>query len=450
MFVRSKARSIALILLLLIHTTQVVAQNFQCAADLNNDADLDDIGELESCLPSTDRTHVCPIQAIDCETETVQTCPLGANIPCTNGQCSSTTNGSCRSVGASGNDIVYLCPETGESFIGQSEAAARQCSANCRQTITRSCISDIENFTCPLGDQYSCKTTSRTSIPQCSPNTCQDISIEGVINTIESVDSSMYVDNGEKNAEGACLGETRIFSGRPMSCRLPGVVSAYKNCCTDNNGKIYHDSKGNIVEDTLTNKAIIATAAAAWAAGSAYATALSSGATAGTAAQSGGQAFVNSLQGAFDPTTLAIAVAIALITNWLANACDQESMETAALKASGYCFRVGNVCTSRWLGSCVQREEVNCCYNSMLSRIVNEQGLLQLIGQPAFSNVELTTNNLQALDCGGFTPEQFQALDFQRIDFTEYEAEINTAVTERIDTAGDDAIERFINNEVSP
>lgn len=450
MFVRSKTRAIALIFILLFHSLQASAQNYQCGFDLNSDGDMDDIGELESCLVANDSTAFCPIQAVDCETDSVEVCPLGSNIPCNNGQCSTTTAGSCRSVGASGNNVVFWCPETNESFIGTSEGASRECTEKCRQTVTRNCTTELSSYTCPLGDSFSCRTHSAGTTPQCTPNTCQDISTAGVVETIQSVDSSMYMDDGERNADGACLGETRIFSGRAMSCRLPGAVSAYKNCCTDNNGRVYHDSKGNVAENTLTNKAITATAAAAWAAGSAFASALSSGASAGSAAQSGGQAFVNSIQGAFDPTSLAIAIAIGLIMTWLANACDQESMETAALRASGYCFQVGRVCTSRWLGSCVQREEVNCCYNSMLARIVNEQGLEQIMGEPPFSNVELHADNLQALDCGGFTPEQFQALDFQRIDFSEYEADINAAVTERVETEGDAAVERFINNDIQP
>lgn len=452
MFVRSKTRALALIFILLFHSLQATAQNYQCALDVNNDGDLDDIGELESCLAGSNSSPFCPIGAVDCTSESTETCPINASIPCINGQCTSNESANCEHVFSNSSIHVYRCPITGETFANpSSEGASRQCYSECNAARTQSCVQEQSSYTCPLGGQLSCATTSASPIvPQCTPNQCQDISVVGVVETIESIDSSMYLDDGERNAEGACLGETRIFSGRAMSCRLPGAVSAYKNCCTDNDGKVYHDSKGNVVEDTLTNKAITATAAAAWAAGSAFASAIGSGASAGTAAQSGGQAFVNSLQGAFDPTSLAIAIAIALIMTWLANACDQESMETAALRASGYCFQVGRVCTSRWLGSCVQREEVNCCYNSMLARIVNEQGLEQILGEPPYSNVELDADNLSALDCGGFTPEQFQALDFQRIDFSEYEADINEAVTERVNTEGDAAVERFMDNDVQP
>ena len=374
MFVRSKTSAVVLAALLVLHSLQIAAQNFQCGRDINNDGDLDELGELQTCLLANNGSPFCPIDSTNC-------------------------------------------------------------------------VQENASYRCPLGNQYPCTITSASSsVPQCTPNNCEAMHTTNPIDVTDNSSSSMYQDDGERNAEGICLGETRIFSGRPMSCRLPGTVSAYKNCCSDNNGRIYHDSKGNVVENTLTNKAITATAAAAWAAGSAYATALSSGASAGSAAQSGGQAFVSSIQGAFDPTSLAIAIAIALITTWLANACDQESMETAALRASGYCFQVGKVCTSRWFGSCVQKEEVNCCYNSMLARIVNQQGLEQITGRPPTSDIALSTNQLEQLDCGGFTPEQFQALNFQRIDFSEYHAEINAAVTERLNHEGETATTRFLNN----
>ena len=448
MFVRSKTRTLILVFLL-FYSIQTISQNYQCASDINGDGDLDDIGEVESCLSDNNQNPFCPIGAVDCISDSKEICPIDSSLPCINNECNVNKSGNCELVLNSVFITAYQCSTTEEYYSNiTNEDPLSQCISACNITETHSCTMEEPTFTCPIGSQINCLANSSSIIPQCTINECQDISINGIVETIESVDSSLYINDGERDAEGICLGETRIFSGRAMSCRLPGVVSAYKNCCTDNNGKIYHDSKGNVIENTLTNKAIISTAAAAYAAGAAFSTAINAGASTASAAQSGGQAFVNSLQGAFDPTSLAIAVAIALIQEWLANACDQESMETAALRSSGYCFQVGRVCTNRWLGSCVQREEVSCCYNSMLARIVNEQGLEQILGERPYSNIELDADNLSALDCGGFTPEQFQALDFQRIDFSEYDADINEAVTERINTEGDAAVERFMDNDI--
>jgi hypothetical protein len=448
MHVWKQATAYALSFILIAQSALVSAQTFQCASDLDNDGDLTGIGEVAACITATGGSPFCPIEAVDCIADTSEVCPIDADLPCVNGECTTNQPSSCEYLPHySGTEHVYRCPITGELFSSlSSETASRHCFSVCSSARTQACVDESE-YSCPLGAQHSCTTTSASLLtPQCTPNACHNIDEGGVVETLEGISSDMYMDDGERNADGACLGESRLFSGRPMSCRLPGASSAWKNCCTDNKGKVYHDSKGNVVEDTLTNKAITATAAAAWAAGTAFSTAVSAGATTAQASQAGGQAFVNSLQGAFDPTSLAIAVAIALIQNWLANACNQRSMETAVLRASGYCILVGEICTHRFLGSCMQKEEVHCCYNSKMARIINEQGMPQINEGLDFS--QLNASELTELDCGGFSPDEFQSLDFSRIDFSEYVEDINSAITDRVNTEGMDAVERFTNENV--
>lgn len=390
----------------------------------------------------------CPIGTTDCVTETKEICPFGENIPCNNGSCTTTQSDSCKYISGDQYSTTYQCPIDGKYFTNySSEGAGRECHSHCTGAKTMSCSQVPSDYSCPLGDGFACKNVPGFSQPQCTKNSCFDISASGVQETVK-VDTSMYTNDGPRDVNGVCEGQTRIFSGRPMTCRLPGASSAWKNCCTNNKGKVYHDSQGNVVESALTNKAITATAAAAWAAGSTYAAAVSSGASGAQAAEAGGQAFMESMQGAFDPTSLVVALVIALVMEWLANACDQGSLETAALRASGYCIRIGTICTHRFLGSCTQKEEVNCCYNSMLARIVNEQGLPQLVGYEPIEEQELSSGTLAKLDCGGFTPEQFQSLDFQGMDFSEYHEEINKGVTDRLNTEGDAAIQRFENENL--
>lgn len=67
----------------------------------------------------------------------------------------------------------------------------------------------------------------------------------------------------------------------------------------------------------------------------------------------------------------------------------------------------------------------------MLAKIMHEQGRPQLgIG---WSN------------CDGFTPEQFQAIDFSKIDLSAYEAEIVRNSDAQINAIGADASTRAIN-----
>jgi conjugal transfer mating pair stabilization protein TraN len=211
-----------------------------------------------------------------------------------------------------------------------------------------------------------------------------------------------------------------------MECKKPGAVSAWKNCCKNKGDAIYFDSQGSSVESTLTNKALLATLQAAGAAISAAASAASAGATAAQASQAGAEAATSSLQGAFDPTSLAIAIAVALIMDFLANACDQMDMETGMLSASGFCVETGEYCKERWKHiGCVQKNKTFCCFNSKLARIFHQQGRKQL--KTFTGNQGFGTPN--APNCRGFTPEEFQSLDFSKIDLTEYIGEMTLKST---------------------
>ena len=84
------------------------------------------------------------------------------------------------------------------------------------------------------------------------------------------------------------------------------------------------------------------------------------------------------------------------------------------------CRSVGAWCSQciRVLGRCVRCIEhttSKCCFNSVLARLVNEQGRAQLgMGWGAPQNPA----------CGGFSVAQLQALDFSRFDLSEFYASI--------------------------
>lgn len=60
---------------------------------------------------------------------------------------------------------------------------------------------------------------------------------------------------------------------------------------------------------------------------------------------------------------------------------------------------------------CTKREEVYVCFNSLLARLINEQGRAQ-IGR-GWGSVETP-------DARGFTIEEIEALDFTEMDFTAF------------------------------
>jgi hypothetical protein len=113
----------------------------------------------------------------------------------------------------------------------------------------------------------------------------------------------------------------------------------------------------------------------------------------------------------FNPYMFAIVVALKMFEAYQAAlACDQEDYETATLKKGKLCYSYGSWCERKSSGifgsTCEVYRTGHCCYNSVLARIINEQGRKQL-GLP--------------MDvCNGFTIEQIQALDWNEIDLTEF------------------------------
>jgi hypothetical protein len=121
---------------------------------------------------------------------------------------------------------------------------------------------------------------------------------------------------------------------------------------------------------------------------------------------------------AIDPWSMAITVVIYLAMSLLS--CDQSEAMLALKEGAHLCHTVGTYCSSclRVLGkcvSCIEHTTGKCCFNSVLARIVNEQGRQQVGKQ---------WGTAKHPDCSGFTVAQLQSLDFSRMDLTEFYASI--------------------------
>lgn len=121
---------------------------------------------------------------------------------------------------------------------------------------------------------------------------------------------------------------------------------------------------------------------------------------------------------AFDPWSLAISVVFYVAMSLLS--CNEEEGKLALKEGAKLCHAVGTYCSSciRVLGKCVACIEYTtgkCCFNSVLARIINEQGRLQ---------VGKDWGSARAPDCSGFSIAQLQTLDFARMDLTEFYASI--------------------------
>ena len=121
---------------------------------------------------------------------------------------------------------------------------------------------------------------------------------------------------------------------------------------------------------------------------------------------------------AFDPWSLVIAIVIYVILSMME--CNEQEARLALQEGARLCHSVGTYCSSciRILGhcvSCIEHTTSKCCFNSMLARIVNEQGRVQ-VGKGWGSS--------ENPDCSGFTVAQLQTLDFAAMDFTEFYASL--------------------------
>jgi conjugal transfer mating pair stabilization protein TraN len=85
---------------------------------------------------------------------------------------------------------------------------------------------------------------------------------------------------------------------------------------------------------------------------------------------------------------------------------------------AGLCHKLGTYCSDKVLGICVTRKDAYCCFQSKISRILQEQGRPQ-IGKP-WGPPKTGT-------CEGFTIFEFQQLDLSVMDFSEIYAEFQDA-----------------------
>ncbi|MGE4266357.1 MAG: conjugal transfer protein TraN [Deferribacterales bacterium] len=102
--------------------------------------------------------------------------------------------------------------------------------------------------------------------------------------------------------------------------------------------------------------------------------------------------------------------------DWLGLAkCNPKEQMLSSLrswgKLDGQCHEVGEYCSEKWVGVCVQKKKTYCCFGSALARIIIEQGRPQL---------DIGWGSAKAPNCRGFTPEEFQKLDFSKISFDEW------------------------------
>lgn len=117
----------------------------------------------------------------------------------------------------------------------------------------------------------------------------------------------------------------------------------------------------------------------------------------------------------FSPAGLYIAVGMMILEDLMS--CDPQDQILGVKRGQNLCHLAGSYCSQKMpiLGICLETTESYCCFNSKLARIINEQGRPQ-IGK--------SWGTGESPNCSGFTPDQFQGLDFSKMDLSEFYAEI--------------------------
>lgn len=156
--------------------------------------------------------------------------------------------------------------------------------------------------------------------------------------------------------------------------------------------QIFQDTIGNLAQDAATEAAVSA--------GAEQATEAARDAMAENA--------MSMLGGAMTIYTY-YQVAIAVIQ--MVWACEQEELEMNSKRAVDSCTYVGSYCATKVLGQCIEKRESYCCFNSPLSRIIQEQVRPQLgwtFGSPKNPN------------CNGIPLDRIGEIDWDRVNLDEW------------------------------
>lgn len=104
--------------------------------------------------------------------------------------------------------------------------------------------------------------------------------------------------------------------------------------------------------------------------------------------------------------------------------CTQNDVATGVQLGQARCHYTGNRCADRFIGICIKRKNVYCCFSSLLARLIHQQGRPQ-IGK--------SWGSPKKPDCSGFTPDELSQLDFGSMDLTEYMQYLEGKYTEQLD-----------------
>lgn len=101
--------------------------------------------------------------------------------------------------------------------------------------------------------------------------------------------------------------------------------------------------------------------------------------------------------------------------------CDSEEKALGKAKQRKLTVYVGSYCSNKVLGVCLQKKEAYCLFDSKLAKIVQEQGRA---GQ-----LRIGFGSAKNSDCRGITVDELQAINFDRLNFADFYADLESGST---------------------
>jgi len=242
------------------------------------------------------------------------------------------------------------------------------------------------------------------------------------IRAMRTVDSSI---TGMQNASGALkhLQDGYTALRQPLANGFSKITQPFSSV-TSNISSTYSGIKQQ-ASDYVVKLASKAKELAAKSFGSASGTASGAGAAAGGAGATVGEevtekaatSLVEQVFGAQVAMFLSVVMwiyAIYTIANLIVNLiwkCEEDELDLGVQRQLRNCSKVGTYCRSKFLGMCIEKRTSFCCFNSPLSRILQEQIRPQL---------GMSFGPAKSPDCSGLPIDKFDRINWDRVNLDEW------------------------------
>lgn len=100
--------------------------------------------------------------------------------------------------------------------------------------------------------------------------------------------------------------------------------------------------------------------------------------------------------------------------------CNNEEKELGGAKEKGLTIPVGEYCSKKVLGACLQKKRSYCVFNSKLAKIVQKQG--------RNDQLRIGFGSKKHPDCRGLTLEEFERINFDAVNFDEFYNDLNNQI----------------------